>query len=56
MRYGEEDQESKNVEDLRGQQGGMLGGGGDRGGFSLPMGGGGLSITTLLIKIGRAHV
>ena len=53
MRYGDKDEESKNVEDRRGQGGGMFGGGG---GFRIPMGrggrsvgGGGFSITTLLI-------
>lgn len=50
MRYGDEDRESKNVEDRRGQGGGGMFGG--RGGtpFRIPLGGrGGFSITTLLI-------
>jgi uncharacterized protein len=50
MRYGEGDRESENVEDRRGEGGGMFGRGG--GGFPIPIplgGGGGLSITTLLI-------
>ncbi len=50
MRYDEQDRESRNVEDRRGQGGGMfrLPGGGQR--FRIPIGGrGGLSITTLLI-------
>ena len=46
MRYGEGDRESENVEDRRGEGGGgMLGGGG----LSLPIGGGGLSITSLIV-------
>lgn len=45
MRYGDEDRESSNVEDRRGQGGGMPGGG-----IRIPIGGGGgMSITTLLI-------
>lgn len=47
MRYDENDQESKNVEDRRGQGGGF---GGLPGGIQIPMGGrGGMSITSLLI-------
>src|SRR6185437_13524753 len=47
MRYGEEDRESENVEDRRGEggRGGMFPGGG----FPIPIGGGGLSITSLLV-------
>lgn len=45
MRYGDEDRESSNVEDRRGQGGGMPGRG-----IRIPVGGGGgMSITTLLI-------
>ena len=47
MRYGDEDRESKNVEDRRGEGGG--GGFGLPGGIQIPIGGGGMSITTLLI-------
>jgi predicted metalloprotease len=50
MRYDENDRESQNVEDRRGQGGGggMFGGGGR--GIPIPIGGkGGFSITTLLI-------
>jgi uncharacterized protein len=45
MRYDEQDRESKNIEDRRGQ------GGGGGGGFEIPMGGGrgGFSLTTMLI-------
>jgi predicted metalloprotease len=43
MRYGDEDRESDNVEDRRGEN---FGG---RGGFPLPLGGGGLSLTSLLV-------
>jgi uncharacterized protein len=43
MRYGDEDRESDNVEDRRGES---FGG---RGGFPLPLGGGGLSLTSLLV-------
>src|SRR6476660_1256775 len=46
MRYGEDDRESTNVEDRRGEGGGMFRGGG---GIPIPLGGGGLSITSLLI-------
>ena len=57
MRYSDEDRESENVEDRRGQSGGGLGGGfpfpgGERGaggGFPFPMGRGGMSLTTMLI-------
>ena len=49
MRYGEEDRESQNVEDRRGQ-GGMFPRGFPRGGgIPIPIGRGGLSITSLLI-------
>ena len=53
MRYDEQDRESSNVEDRRGQGGGggfRFPGGGGRG-IQIPMGrgGGGFSITTLLI-------
>ncbi len=48
MRYGEEDRESKNVEDRRDEGGGSPFPGG-RGGFQIPIGGGGFSLTTLLI-------
>ena len=43
MRYGEEDRESDNIEDRRGQDFGS------RGGFAIPLGGGGLSLTSLLV-------
>ncbi|MGE3065431.1 MAG: neutral zinc metallopeptidase [Hyphomicrobiaceae bacterium] len=54
MRYGDQDQESENVEDRRSEHGGMFGGRGFPGGggmpFPIPIGGrGGFSITTLLI-------
>jgi uncharacterized protein len=48
MRYGEEDRESDNVEDRRGDGGGMFSRGGG-GGIPFPIGGGGLSITSLLV-------
>ena len=48
MRYGDEDRESKNVEDRRGEGGGFPFPGG-RGGIQIPIGGGGFSFTTLLI-------
>ena len=45
MKYGDEDRESANVEDRRGQRGGFPGGG-----MRLPIGGtGGLSLTSLLV-------
>ena len=47
MRYGEGDRESDQVEDRRGDAGGMPGRGGVS--FPLPLGGGGLSITSLLV-------
>ena len=48
MRYDEQDEESKNVEDRRGQGGGGFGFPG--GGIQIPIGGkGGMSITSLLI-------
>ena len=43
MRYGEDDRESDNVEDRRGEDLGS------RGGFAIPFGGGGLSLTSLLV-------
>src|SRR5262245_49056905 len=47
MRYGEGDRESENVEDRRGEGGGGMF---PRGaGIPLPIGGGGLSITSLII-------
>ena len=53
MRYDEQDRESKNVEDRRGQGGGFGFPGGGGGGFQIPipMGGGrgGFSLTTMLI-------
>jgi len=47
MRYGEGDRESEYVEDRRGEGGGTFGGG--MGGIPIPIGGGGLSITSLLV-------
>ena len=47
MRYDEQDKESSNVEDRRGQRGGGFGFPG--GGIQIPIGGGGMSFTTLLI-------
>jgi len=44
MRYGEEDRESEYVEDRRGEGGGF-----GRAGFPIPLGGGGLSITSILV-------
>ena len=53
MRYGDEDRESNNVEDRRGQRGpfGFPGfpGGGDGTRIQIPIGGGGISLTTLVI-------
>lgn len=54
MRYDDQDRESKNLEDRRGQSGGgfrfPFPGGAGRGGMQIPMGGrGGFSLTTLLI-------
>ncbi len=52
MRYDDEDRESKNVEDRRGQGGGMFGGSGRGLQIPIPMGGGGrggFSLTTMLI-------
>jgi predicted metalloprotease len=43
MRYGDDDRESDNVEDRRGDSRGL------GGGFALPFGGGGLSLTSLLV-------
>ena len=45
MRYDESDPQSTNVEDRRGEQGSGLGGGG----IQIPMGGGGMGLTTMLI-------
>ena len=46
MRYGEEDRQSTNVEDRRGEGGGTF----SRGrGIPIPIGGGGLSITSILV-------
>src|SRR5499427_9661462 len=47
MRYGEGDRESEYVEDRRGEGGGTFGSG--LGGIPIPIGGGGLSITSLLV-------
>jgi len=47
MRYDDQDRESKNVEDRRGQGGGFPFPGG--GGIQIPIGGGGFSLTSLLI-------
>jgi uncharacterized protein len=49
MRYGEDDRESDNVEDRRGESGSSFPAG--RGGlpFPIPLGGGGMSIASLLI-------
>ncbi|HEX4891815.1 MAG TPA: neutral zinc metallopeptidase [Hyphomicrobiaceae bacterium] len=51
MRYDDQDRESRNVEDRRGEGGGGMFGGGRRGmPIPIPMGGrGGMSITTMLI-------
>lgn len=46
MRYDDSDRESSNIEDRRGQPGGFRFPGG---GVRIPIGGGGMSITTLLI-------
>ena len=48
MRYGEGDRESENVEDRRGQGGGMFPRGGG-GGLRIPLGGGGFSFGTLIL-------
>ncbi|HXF54973.1 MAG TPA: neutral zinc metallopeptidase [Hyphomicrobiaceae bacterium] len=45
MRYGDQDRESENVEDRRGQRIGFP----RRGGLPIPVGRGGMSLTTLLI-------
>ena len=47
MRYDDQDRESKNVEDRRGQGGGFGSPGGR--GIQIPIGGGGMSLTTMLI-------
>lgn len=49
MRYGDEDRESSNVEDRRGEDSGGFPFPGGRGGLQIPIGGGGFSLTTLLI-------
>jgi predicted metalloprotease len=55
MRYGDEDRESENVEDRRGQRGpafrfpGGFPGGGEGTRIQIPIGGGGISLGTLLI-------
>ncbi|MGE3230534.1 MAG: neutral zinc metallopeptidase [Hyphomicrobium sp.] len=50
MRYEDDDRESKNVEDRRGQGGGGFGFPGGGRGIQIPIGGkGGMSLTTLLI-------
>ncbi|MEW5964771.1 MAG: neutral zinc metallopeptidase [Pseudomonadota bacterium] len=49
MRYDERDRESSNVEDRRGQGGGRGGFPFPGGGIQIPIGGGGFSLTTLLI-------
>lgn len=50
MRYDERDKQSENIEDRRGQGGGMSGGMGGGMPFPIPMGrGGGFSLTTMLI-------
>jgi len=48
MRYGEGDRESENVEDRRGQGGGVFGRGGG-GGLRIPLGGGGFSFGTIIL-------
>ena len=48
MRYGEGDRESENVEDRRGQGGGMFPRGGG-GGLRIPLGGGGFSFGTIIL-------
>ena len=47
MRYDDQDRESKNVEDRRDQGGGVFPG--MQGGMGFPIGGGGMSFTTMLI-------
>jgi uncharacterized protein len=49
MRYGEGDRESENVEDRRSQGGGMFPRGAGGGGLRIPLGGGGMSFTTLIL-------
>jgi predicted metalloprotease len=52
MRYGDEDRESNNVEDRRSERGPMFrfpGGGGDGTRIQIPIGGGGISLSTLVI-------
>ncbi len=54
MRYGDEDRESENVEDRRGQRGGFRFPGGFPGGgegtrIQIPIGGGGMSLSTIII-------
>ena len=49
MRYGEGDRESENVEDRRSQGGGMFPRGAGGVGLRIPLGGGGMSFTTLIL-------
>jgi uncharacterized protein len=49
MRYDQNDEESKNVEDRRSEGGGGFQFPGGRGGIQIPVGGGGFSLTSLLI-------
>jgi predicted metalloprotease len=49
MRYSDEDRESQQVEDRRGDPGGGMFRRGGGGGIPIPIGGGGLSITSLII-------
>jgi hypothetical protein len=56
MRYGDEDRESENVEDRRSERGPMFrfprgfpGGGADGTRIQIPIGGGGVSLTTLIV-------
>src|ERR1700748_1177447 len=49
MRYDQNDRESSNIEDRRGQDDGSGGGFQIPGGLQIPIGKGGFSITTLLI-------
>src|SRR5262245_33020245 len=51
MRYGDEDRESENIEDRRGKGGPMFRfpGSGEGTRIQIPVGGGGVSLTTLVI-------
>jgi len=49
MRYDDQDRESSNVEDRRGEGGGTMFPGAGGGGIPIPLGRGGFSLTTLLI-------